>query len=126
MSGKSRLRFGLTYTVTSCCTAPAGSPYPKQDFADFCIARYGDFFMDSKPDNAFAAAPCLAISAALFFLGTGLAPLWPLIWLAPIPLLWVARRLSARQAFVIAGAAYALGSLNEWSYLRVVLATWIV
>ena len=34
--------------------------------------------MDSKPDNSFVAAPCLAISAALFFLGTGLALLWPL------------------------------------------------
>ena len=36
------------------------------------IARQGDLFMDSRPDNAFAAAPCLAISAALCFLGTGL------------------------------------------------------
>ena len=82
--------------------------------------------MDSKPNNAFVAAPCLAISAALFFLGTGLAPLWPLAWLAPIPVLWAASRLSARQAFFVAAAAYALGFLNEWSYLRVVLSTWIV
>ena len=82
--------------------------------------------MDSKPNNAFVAAPCLAISAALFFLGTGLAPLWPLAWLAPIPVLWAASRLSARQAFFVAAAAYALGSLNEWSYLRTVLSTWIV
>ena len=82
--------------------------------------------MDSKPNNAFVAAPCLAIAAALFFLGTGLAPLWPLAWLAPIPVLWAASRLSARQAFFVAAAAYALGSLNEWSYLRVVLPTWIV
>jgi apolipoprotein N-acyltransferase len=82
--------------------------------------------MDSKPSNAFVAAPCLAISAALFFLGTGLAPLWVLTWFAPIPLLWVASRLSARQVFFVAAAAYALGELNEWSYSRTVLATWIV
>ena len=82
--------------------------------------------MDSKPDSAFAAAPCLAISAALFFLGTGLAPLWPLAWLAAVPVLWVAPRLSARQAFFVAAATYAIGFLNEWSYLRTVLATWIV
>ncbi|MGB9512012.1 MAG: nitrilase-related carbon-nitrogen hydrolase [Candidatus Acidiferrum sp.] len=82
--------------------------------------------MDSKPNNAFVAAPCLAISAALFFLGTGLAPLWPLTWLAPIPVLWAASRLSARQTFFVAAAAYALGGLNEWSYTRSVLATWIV
>jgi apolipoprotein N-acyltransferase len=82
--------------------------------------------MDSRPDHAFAAAPCLAISAALFFLSTGLAPLWPLTWLAPIPVLWAASRLSARQAFCVAAAAYALGFLNEWSYLRTVLSTWLV
>ena len=82
--------------------------------------------MDSKPNNVFVAAPCLAISAALFFLGTGLAPLWPLTWLAAIPVLWAASRLSARQAFFVAAAAYALGFLNEWSYLRTVLSTWIV
>ena len=62
----------------------------------------------------------------MFFLGTGLAPLWPLIWLAPIPLLWVAPRLSARWAFGVAAAAYALGGLNEWSYSRTVLPTYIV
>ena len=82
--------------------------------------------MDSKPNNTFVAAPCLAISAALFFLGTGLAPLWQLTWLAPIPVLWVSSRLSAKQAFFVAAAAYALGELNEWSYSRTVLATWIV
>lgn len=82
--------------------------------------------MDSKPNNAFMAAPCMAIAAILFFLGTGLAPLWPLAWLAPIPVLWAASRLTARQAFFVAAAAYALGFLNEWSYLRVVLPTWVV
>jgi apolipoprotein N-acyltransferase len=82
--------------------------------------------MDSEPNNAFVTAPCLAISAALFFLGTGLSPLWPLAWLAPIPVLWAASRLSAGKAFFVAAAAYALGFLNEWSYLRTVLATWIV
>lgn len=82
--------------------------------------------MDSKPNNTFMAAPCLAVAAALFFLGTGLAPFWPLIWLAPIPVLWAASRLSARQAFFVAAAAYALGFLNEWSYLRMVLPTSIV
>jgi len=79
--------------------------------------------MDSKPNIAFAAAPCLAVAAALFFLGTGLAPLWPLTWLAPVPVLWTASRLSASQAFFVAAAAYSLGFLNEWSYLRTVLST---
>jgi apolipoprotein N-acyltransferase len=82
--------------------------------------------MDSKPNNEFLAAPSLAISAALFFLGTGLAPAWVLAWLAPIPVLWVAPRLSASRAFFVAVAAYALGGLNEWSYSRTVLSTWQV
>jgi len=82
--------------------------------------------MVSKPSHDFLAAPCLAVSAALFFLGTGLAPTWSLTWLAGIPVLWVAPRLSARQAFFVAAAAYALGGLNEWSYSRSILSAWVV
>jgi hypothetical protein len=126
MSGKLRLRCGLIYTVMSCCTVLAASPRQRNNFANCSIDQSGDFRLDSKPKNAFVAAPCLALSAALFFLGTGLAPLWQLSWLAPIPVLWVTSRLSPRQAFIVAAAVYALGSLNEWSYLRMVLSTWIV
>ena len=82
--------------------------------------------MDSKPDYSSLAAPCLAISAALFFLGTGLGPIWSCTWLAAIPVLYVASRVSAKQAFFIGAAAYALGGLNEWSYSRTVLPTWLV
>jgi apolipoprotein N-acyltransferase len=82
--------------------------------------------MDSKPNNAFLAAPALAITAALFFLGTGLAPVWAFTWLAAIPVLWISSRLSASQAFFVAVAAYALGGLNEWSYSRTVIPTGIV
>jgi apolipoprotein N-acyltransferase len=82
--------------------------------------------MDSKPNNAFAAAPCLALSATLFFLGTGLAPVWAFTWLAAIPVLWIAPRLTVWQSFFVATAAFSLGGLNEWSYSRTVLATWLV
>jgi apolipoprotein N-acyltransferase len=82
--------------------------------------------MDSKPDRIHFAAACLAISAALFFLGTGLAPVWLLTWFAAIPVLWIAPRVSAGQAFLAAAAAFALGGLNEWSYSRTVLPTWLV
>ena len=82
--------------------------------------------MDSTHEHAYLAAPCLAISAVLFFLGTGLAPVWILTWFAAIPVLWIAPRVSGKQAFFVAMAAYALGGLNEWSYTRSVLATWIV
>ncbi len=82
--------------------------------------------MDSKPSSGFLAAPCLAFAAALLFLGTGLAPVWAFTWLAAIPLLWIAPRVTARQAFFVAASAYALGGLNEWSYSRAVLPTLLV
>jgi apolipoprotein N-acyltransferase len=82
--------------------------------------------MVSRPSSNFLIALCLTLSAVLFFLGTGLSPLWALTWLAPIPVLWVAPRVSGGEAFFIAVAAYALGGLNEWSYSRSVLPTWLV
>ena len=82
--------------------------------------------MVSRPSGNLLVALCLSLSALFFFLGTGLSPLWPLTWLAPIPVLWIAPRLSAGEAFFVAVAAYALGGLNEWSYSRTVLPTWLV
>jgi apolipoprotein N-acyltransferase len=79
-----------------------------------------------KLSSASLAAPCLALSAALFFLGTGLAPVWAFTWLAPIPVLWIASRVSARQSFFVATAAFALGGLNEWGYSRTVLPAPVV
>ena len=81
--------------------------------------------MDSKLNSSTIVALCLACSAALFFFGTGLAPIWPLLWLAPIPVLWLAPRASASSAFLVAGAAFALGSLNEWAYLALVVPLWV-
>ena len=82
--------------------------------------------MDSRLSHSNLAAPCLAISAALFFLGSGLAPIWVCTWLAAIPVLWISSRVSGKQAFFLGAAAYALGGLNEWSYSRQVLPTWLV
>jgi apolipoprotein N-acyltransferase len=82
--------------------------------------------MVSRPSGNLLIALCLSLSALLFFLGTGLSPLWPLTWLAPIPVLWIAPRVSTGEAFFVAVAASALGGLNEWSYARTVLPTWLV
>jgi Apolipoprotein N-acyltransferase N-terminal domain len=79
-----------------------------------------------KLSNSALVAFCLAMSAALFFLGTGLAPVWVLTWLASIPVLYISPRVPAAEAFFIGAAAYALGGLNEWSYSRTVLPTWLV
>jgi apolipoprotein N-acyltransferase len=62
----------------------------------------------------------LTVSAIAFFFGTGLHPLWWLTWLAPLPVLLIAPRLSRWIALGLALGAFTLGALNMWSYLRVV------
>ncbi len=81
--------------------------------------------MVSKPSMNALAALCLAVSAALFFFGTGLTPVWMLLWLAPIPILWLSPRISAGQAFLVAAAAYMLGGFNLWFYMTIVAPTWV-
>ncbi|WP_326556093.1 nitrilase-related carbon-nitrogen hydrolase [Micromonospora sp. NBC_01796] len=63
---------------------------------------------------------CLAaflLSAVLFWLGTGLAPIPWLTWLAPLPVLLLAARVPARTAALVAFGAWLFGGLNLWSYL---------
>src|SRR5438477_10133333 len=55
-------------------------------------------------------------SAALLYLSTGLYPIWPLLWLAPVPLLALAPRLRASTAFLLASVAWLVGGLNQWNY----------
>jgi len=81
--------------------------------------------MASKLSSNTVVVLCLSLSAGLFFLGTGLSPLWPLMWLAPIPVLWLAPRISAAAGFLAAAAAFALGGLNQWYYLTIVIPLWL-
>ena len=78
-----------------------------------------------KPSMNALAALCLAASAALFFFGTGLTPVWMLLWLAPIPILWLSPSISAWQAFFVAAAAYMLGGFNIWFYMTIVAPMWV-
>ena len=55
-------------------------------------------------------------SAALSYLGTGLHPIWPLLWFAPVPVLVIAPRLCASTAFLLALVAWLIGGLNQWNY----------
>src|SRR5215510_4848453 len=57
-----------------------------------------------------------AASPVLFYFGTGLQPIWWLLWLAPVPVLAVARQLSRRGAFLLAAVAWVIGALNQWFY----------
>ncbi|HEX4955262.1 MAG TPA: nitrilase-related carbon-nitrogen hydrolase [Thermoanaerobaculia bacterium] len=63
------------------------------------------------------ALSAVLAAAAAFFLATGLEG-WPLLaWLAPLPILLVAPRLSAKLAFGAAFLAHLLGGLSLFSYL---------
>lgn len=79
--------------------------------------------MASRLDcSAWIAVPAaVALSAAGWWFGSGLHPLWWLTWLAPLPVLWLAPRVRPGLAVLAAFAAYAIGSFNLWSYLH----TWI-
>jgi apolipoprotein N-acyltransferase len=61
----------------------------------------------------------LGATAMLLFYGNGLAPRWPLMWLALVPVLVFALGRPAWQGAVVAAAAWMVGGLNLWGYLRV-------
>lgn len=79
--------------------------------------------MDSRPDsNAWrtvaVACAAVAMSAAAWWFGTGLHPIWWLTWLAPIPMLWLATRWTLRVWMPATLIAFAIGGFNIWSYLH--------
>ena len=56
---------------------------------------------------------CTLLGGILFFLSTGLGPVWPLAWFAPVPLLWLAYGEEPLWRVLVASfAAYAIGQLN--------------
>lgn len=58
------------------------------------------------------------LTAAAYFVSSGLHRIWWLVWLAPLPVLLLAPRLRAWQAVAAAFAARALGALDFWNYGR--------
>jgi apolipoprotein N-acyltransferase len=72
--------------------------------------------MDSKPDRVLLVVSAAVLSAAAWFFGTGLHPVWILTWLAPLPALLIATRVSPRALFLAAFLGCAIGGLNSWSY----------
>jgi apolipoprotein N-acyltransferase len=76
----------------------------------------------NKARSAAIALAAFAATVGLLYFGNGLNPRWPLMWLAPLPVLVFALRRPAWQAGVVAGAAWLAGGLNLWGYLRVLQA----
>ncbi|MDE2183189.1 MAG: hypothetical protein KGJ78_09220 [Alphaproteobacteria bacterium] len=59
------------------------------------------------------AALCAVLSGVAFYFSTGLGDIWPLAWIAPVPVLWLAFRPgNAWIALAAAGAAGMMGALN--------------
>jgi apolipoprotein N-acyltransferase len=73
----------------------------------------------NKLRGLFAALLAVGLTAVLVFFGNGLTPHWPLMWLAPLPVLLYALRSSARNAGVAAFVAWLAGCLNLWGYFLV-------
>lgn len=68
----------------------------------------------------------VALSAALFWISTGLGTFWPAAWLAPIPVLVFAVGSSRRAAAFAGAAAWFAGSLNLFTYLARVMPPLLV
>lgn len=62
---------------------------------------------------------CILSSGLAYALSTGVVALSPLVWLAPLPILWLALRESVRRTAIAAFLAFAIGRLG---YLPIALA----
>jgi len=79
-------------------------------------------FVHRRP--ALAAILAVFGTAALLLAGNGMTPVWPLMWIAFIPVLLLAAETSSwRVAAGAAALSMLLGSLNMLYYLHVVLQT---
>ncbi|GAA1032379.1 MULTISPECIES: nitrilase-related carbon-nitrogen hydrolase [Amycolatopsis] len=72
--------------------------------------------MASARNARWHAPAALLSSAALFYFGTGLAPIAALTWLAPFPVLLLATRAGGWTTVSTAFGAFLLGTANMWAY----------
>jgi apolipoprotein N-acyltransferase len=72
--------------------------------------------MDSGRDRAISVLAALVCSAVLFYFGTGLTPVAALTWVAPLPVLLLAPRVSGLTAGSVAFLAFLLGTANSWAF----------
>jgi apolipoprotein N-acyltransferase len=74
----------------------------------------------SKRGGIVAATFAVGVSAVLVWFGNNLDPYWPLLWLAPLPVLVIALRGSALRACFAVGLPWLIGSFSLWDYFRLV------
>src|SRR5271156_3635119 len=92
-------------------------------FALYTGAHSGGTSMAFAFDYRRIAAVLLALaaSATLVWFGTGLFPMWPLLWFAPLPVLLFAGRSSWWSAGLVAWCGWSIGNLNLWHYFSAAL-----
>ncbi len=64
------------------------------------------------------AIPALLATALLHWFGDGLHPWWPLAWLAPLPILWLATQVPAWAAAGTGFVAWFAGAFTLWDYFH--------
>jgi len=85
--------------------------------------------LPASSSRRFIVIACaVLLTAVAYFVSSGLHRVWWPVWLAPLPVLLVASKLRAWEAFAAALAARALAGLNFWNYLRhtVQFPLWLV
>ena len=68
--------------------------------------------------NGLTAVAVFVATAALVWFGWGLNPWWPLMWLAPVPVLWFSLRSSWRVAGLVAFVSWFAGNLVFFTYFH--------
>ena len=63
----------------------------------------------------------MALSIAGWWFGYQIHPVWWAMWLAPLPMLWLATRVRARVAAVASFVSLALAGLAQWHYMHTLL-----
>jgi apolipoprotein N-acyltransferase len=56
-------------------------------------------------------------TAALLYFGTGLHPIWPLLWFAFVSIIAIGPQLPASGVFALATVAWFFGATNLWKHL---------
>lgn len=72
--------------------------------------------MESGRNRALRVLAALLGSAVLFYFGTGLTPVAALTWVAPLPVLLLAPRVSWLTAGGVAFLAFLMGTSNSWAF----------
>ena len=68
--------------------------------------------------RVFFAVLAVVTTATLVYFGTGLRPLWPLLWFAPLPVLLFAPSAPWLGTALVAFFGWSLGALNLQHYLE--------